>query len=219
MSRGGDEHNPVIEEQQKKCCCKQGGCCSNVPERQVRDEEGNIKRVNLAVGACLCCKTGLNRSGLDITDTDRIPPELLNRGFDLIDWQKWIDDLGVARELNNWSCTRILKAIFLPCLFCPCKTKDEILLSDKMLRQWQDMVNKNFERNGETFMFIKTRSHCMITYNDKGQRQRNVSYWLAVAMTEHEAQVLRNEPHLSGTVDDMTCCGGVNETELCWHQM
>jgi hypothetical protein len=57
MSRGGDEYNPV-EEQQKKCCCKQGGCCSNVPERQVRDEEGNIKRVNLAVGACLCCKTG-----------------------------------------------------------------------------------------------------------------------------------------------------------------
>ena len=87
---------------------------------------------------------------------------------------------------------------------------------DVLLRQWQTELNSKFEKRNIK-LFVKTRSKCFVTYNDKGQRQRHVTFWLAFATTEAEMDVLKNEPHLEGVIDNTSCCGGVDEHTLCWH--
>jgi hypothetical protein len=205
-------------------CCKQGGCCTyKMPPRNLFLDDGiTIKRVNLEVRNCICCASGLDRSGLDVSDTERVPPELLKSGMSITDWQYYVRGLADAQNWRNFDgvsiCKIVFKSILFPFfLYSMCKNgKKDILARDAMLREWQIVVNKKFKELDSGF-FIKTRSNCFITYNDKGQRQRHVEAWIAIATTEAEAEVLMNEPHLSGTIDNTEVCGGVDESQLCWH--
>ncbi len=63
-------------------------------------------------------------------------------------------------------------------------------------------------------MFINTKSHCIAVYTDKG-KQRHFHRWIAIALTPDESEKLKSEPFLSGDIEDATCCGGVNERDLC----
>ena len=174
----------------------------------------------MQVSTCILLKSGLNRSGLDPSDTERLPPELMNRQVALTDWQHWVDLLAIAQAYKCWSmfdlCCFIPKA-FVSLLTLPwaCKKNREgWLRRDKLLREFQQKANRTLEPLG---MYIKTRSHMIVTYDSEGRRQRHVSYWLAIALTTEEVEVLKNEPHLSGIADNSERCGGVNERELCWH--
>ena len=65
-------------------CCAQGGCCSQQPERELRDENNELIRVNIPVYGT-CCASGLARSGVDSSDYERLPIELRESGLDLDD--------------------------------------------------------------------------------------------------------------------------------------
>ena len=202
------------------CICSHQGCISRIVNRTELDSSGNIKRVNMKVSTCILCQSGLNRSGLDPSDTQRLPPELSNKQISLADWQHWVDLLAIAQANTGWSafylCCIIPKA-FVSILTFPRawkKQKESVLLRDKLLREFQKEANRTLEPLG---MFIKTRSYLLVTSNMDGNRNRHVTYWLAIAMNEEEVEVLKKEPHLTGMIDTDEWCFGVNESELCWH--
>jgi len=41
--------------------------------------------------------------------------------------------------------------------------------------------------------------------------------YFSFALTPEEGEKLVQEPHLNGDIEDHTCCGGVNEHDLCMH--
>lgn len=185
------------------------------------DKDGTLVRVNLAVSGCVycCCAKGLARSGLDDSDTERIPIELREVAprLDLATWQDWVEELAKAQDAYSCTFLRVLNCIFFPCSILPCFTKGTILQRDKLLREWQATVNKALARLGDSNLYIKTQSLCVITHTHDGKRQRHVYRWISVALTADEVVKLSSEPHLSGNTDNCACCGGVDENELCWH--
>ena len=88
---------------------------------------------------------------------------------------------------------------------------------DQDLRVWQANFTSELQQAGLPMM-VKTRSHCHVTYTDKG-RQRHIERWITISLTAEESQRLQHEPHLSGDVQNMTCCNGVDEHELCIHPL
>ena len=211
-------------------CCGQGGCCSNQPERVECDSNGKAIRVNVPVYGT-CCESGIHLSGLDHDDLARLPLELKDvapsMDFDR-DWIPFIQSLADINSMSGKSCscakfTNILFVMLFAVLIFPivmyCKAeKKKVLERDAKLRIWQAEVNKKWAGRGYEGIFLKTRSKMYITYNHKGERQRHTTHWLAIALTEGEAEVLKNEPHLSGIIDTHTCCDQVDESTLCWHK-
>jgi len=211
--------------EKKPGCCEQGGCCNHTPRREIHDA-GSLVRLNLAISKCQCCRCcsyGLDVTGLDPSDFERLPIELVGKTtLDFTDWQVGIQQLAAVQGENTCSfsrcmtgCSLVVAWISVIGICWACSQFGKMTLArDKKLREWQVEFNKVLSRHN---MMIKTRSFCFVTYNDKGQRQRHVSRWLALAVTAEECIVLQNEPHLTGVVDNTKCCNGVDEKELCWH--
>ena len=56
-------------------------------------------------------------------------------------------------------------------------------------------------------MFVKTRGYCWVTYNEKGERQRHFVNWIEFAFTPADSELLRSEPHLTGSIESCECLG------------
>lgn len=200
------------------CCCN----TSHEDKRIERDENGFIVRLNLAFyteGYCGPCQP------LDEAEMSHVPTELFERGISEMQWLEWVQKL---REVNNlrsgafacsclcwWSCV-----LSCPCLWSYlCKSAKEYVMAwNEKLLAWQNNFNSQVLENKD--IFIKTRSYSFSTYSQTAesgtQRQRHAIRWFAIALTPGEILKLKEEPHLTGEIDE-GCCGGPNEYECCIH--
>ncbi len=99
------------------------------------------------------------------------------------------------------------------CYLCK-KKKKNVMEWDAAMREWMEAFNK--EVLAERGIFMKTQSNCRVSHDENG-KHRHVERWLAFALTEVDAAALGLEPHLSGDIENMNCCGGVDERECCMH--
>lgn len=105
---------------------------------------------------------------------------------------------------------------WLPCFWPHCcrKRAAEVVEWNKELVEWQLAFNRQvLEPKGH---FVKTQSHCDVTY-DKNGKHRYIERWISFALNPEESERLRNEPHITGDIEDTTCCKGYDEKELCLH--
>ena len=165
-----------------------------------------------------CCASAVP---LPEDDMSQIPIPLSEKGISLEDWQKFTQRLHAINKTRKGYCNECvpccLKAVFLPCcsyIWCR-QQKEYLMIYDERLRSWQRDFNELvLERHG---VYCKTRSHCWVSYNDKGERQRHFDRWIAFVLNESDIAALKVEPHLSGDVENLACCDGVNENECCIH--
>lgn len=147
-------------------------------------------------------------------------------------WQEYVGPNGrMERDIQRkliWAPGFLCFFLYLPfflllinvllytCCCCgmSCKwQKTKVMRVDAAFRRWQNDFNVELAKLG---CFIKTRSHCHVTHNDKGEKQRHFTRWIELATLPETAQALKNAPHLTGDVES-GCCGGVDENELCMH--
>ncbi len=201
-------------------CCERGGCCRQAPQKLVHTagEDGRIVRVNLLYEPSGCYSNSGN--GL----ADEPPDELFINGFRRDSFDDWIGRLEAMRSLRStccFDCWCISCLICLPC-FIPCfcsKGKKSIEAWDASFRAWQDGFNTQIL--GNCGMFVKTQSKCDVIFVPDGKggvrKQRYIERWLAFALTPEEVAKLKSEPHMVGDIENCSCCGGVNESDLCMH--
>ena len=201
------------------CWCERGGCCRQAPVKLVHasGQDGRIVRVNLLYEPIGCCSN--SGSGL----ADEPPQELFINGFRRDTFDEWIGRLESVRKLRNTCCCGLLGfscLLCVPCFFpCACsQAKNEHNKWDKAFREWQDEFNRQILQN--CGLFVKTQSRCTDVYVSNAgnsRRERHIERWLAFALTPEDVITLKNEPHVVGSMDNCTCCGGANENELCMH--
>jgi len=193
------------------CCFNRGGCWRLAPSKLICNADGTVVRINLFFEA-----TGFCMAGRGIIDT--IPVELYTNGLDRSDAESYLQvKLPLVNTVRSPCCATTLAFALCPCFWCSfCRwVKGEILQWDSRLREWQNEFNDTvLVRKG---YFVKTQSSSSVTYNNKGEKQRHIERWIAIALTPEESELLRSEPHLIGYTVDLSCCDGVNEFELCMH--
>jgi hypothetical protein len=162
----------------------------------------------------VCCKIGIHGSGLDCEDASRIPPELVDLGITELEWRNLMIDLSHAQKTYYWSPLKILSCLMLPCCFGN-MSKYEVLQRNDKMNEWQNKINERIEQNG---YFIKTKSFSEHVYQSKHNR-KFVRYWIAIALTKQEVDILKGEPHCEGKIDNNVLLHGdkVDENTLCWH--
>jgi hypothetical protein len=212
---------------QKWCgCCMRGGCCRQLPPMIIYGPPVNapdginsndvtyrhVLRVNLRyrpTGWFSTSGTGLG---------DRAPEELFHTGLTHSQFSAFMDELSevraARRSIVGDTCGCLL-ATMLPC-FCGmwCRgRRSSVYEWDRRLREWQTAVNETLIPLG---MLVKTQSRCDIYY-DRNGKHRRIERWIAFAMTALESDKLAAEPHLTGDIENTTCCGGYDESLLCMH--
>ena len=148
------------------------------------------------------------------------PKELFINGFQRDQFDEWIARLESVRKLRSTYCTSCvcqLSGVFVPCCVpCICKAGSmEATAWDAAIRSWQDDFNNQVLRN--CGIFVKTQSCCNVTHDHEGKAERNCERWLSFALVPTEIDRLKNEPHLTGDIQDNSCYFGTNESELCMH--
>ena len=191
------------------CCAK----CSPKPPRDQRGEHGEQTRVNVDYKTQGCFGPSPSLSQYDM---QHIPYQLFNCGVTDEEWAFWVGRLQEVNYTRRGACTLgcwadCLTVVFLPCL-CSAVCKkgaDHIYAWNDALLRWQsDFNNQVLSRQG---CMVKSKSHCHVTYNDKGEKQRHFDRWLAFALNLEQCQQLQYEPHITGDVE-RGCCNGVDET-------
>jgi hypothetical protein len=201
-----------------KCCscCERGGFLRQIPKQLIRDESGRLIRANLMFAAQNWCY------GVGPGICDDIPEEFVTQyGLDKEVLSQWLYNRPIQiNKRYRASCvcetlgflTQMTFFCFLPC-FCAGK-KRTIGAWDKELREWQASFNSEvLEKKG---FFCKTQSKCTFVYRKDG-RDKIIERWLSIAFTPEAVEALKAEFHILGDVDDCSCLGGVNESELCMH--
>lgn len=209
------EPRKAPEHELKTGCC---GPCSSKPPRDQRGQSGETVRVNVDYSIQGCC--GQSPPFIPY-DMENIPYQLYNAGVTDQEWTEFVKRLVQVNSMRKGACRiqcllRCLSLIFLPCLIpSACQScAREIAAWDKELRKWQDDFNNEvLIRQG---CFVKTKSNCWVTYNQKGEKQRHIDRWIAFALTPAESELLKYEPHITGDIEK-GCCGGVNEETCCIH--
>ena len=169
-----------------------------------------------------CCASGLGDSGLASSDYDRVPIEL-NGKITSEEWEEVVKDLA---NINGGQKTTIMSllltpfyligvVLLFPIYFMCSNQKEKVLARDANLRKWQNDFNTKFKSQG---IFLKTRSHVMYTHDSDGGSQKEMKFWIEIALNPDASTKLEAEPHLTGNVADHSCGGTwVNDNELCWH--
>jgi len=192
------------------------GCCTSSPPRDQRGAHGESVQVNLTFYIQGCFGPSPPFNGYDMKN---IPYQLYNAG---VSDSEWLKRVGMLQQVNNMRlgccnvscCLDIFLVIFCACKYACKRCAAHIRVWNDALLKWQnDFNNEVLLRQG---CFIKTRSNCWVTYNEKGEKQRHIDRWIAIALTPEQSVILRNEPHLTGDIE-AGCCGGVNEHECCVH--
>jgi len=217
MSMDDDEVNSEGSKH-KVGCCAPCGCGPEVPNTTVKTKDGSILRYNFVyrVEHCFGASPGLEKKHLD-----QVPEEIAKKGLQPHQWTEYTSQLrGInAIESSIGCCPVVLCCILtLPTLFCCCYLckmhNADVLKWDQAFREWQAKFNMILEPLG---MFVKSQSMCYVTRGSKGEKQRHFHRWLAFALTPPQVEKLKAEPHLSGDIEDMECCGGIDEGKLCMH--
>jgi hypothetical protein len=223
----GEVWAPEAEGEEKpRRCCMQGGCCRLSPPREII-QNGRVERLNVMYRpSTWFCGRSPGMAGEDVYE---VPYYLSKKGLSKAQWQEWT---GKLREVNSHRspiCCSFLVFIllvlsvvglcFLPFL---CRMgRRRVEQWDTALRQWQADFNQVLAPLG---IYCKTQSRCVVRYvyvsNGQGgttQRQKHVERWVSFALSSASATSLRYEPHILGNADNLSCCGGFNEAELCCH--
>lgn len=153
----------------------------------------------------------------DKEDNEKVPAILLEKGLKVSQWQSEVENLwGINRD--RWTCCSTFR-IFLLGMFTCClynsyslKRKQSIAI-DVRLQNWQRLFNEKLEPLG---IFCKTKSHCNAVYTKDG-KQRYYYRWISFALTPTEIEKLKSEPHLTGDIENGTCCTCTDETDMCMH--
>jgi len=227
--------------------CSQGGCCRQAPVRQVNSAAGECVRLNMLYygNACFCgprnpidpqdmrCpdviiaaemtyRKSKLEEGEEFCDDYGRPLEAEVRGI----WEKFMGEKGSLMQLQRKYLSMskmpgclLSMLLFILTLGLCCKRmcnerKRHLSEWDTAMRKWQADFNEELNPLG---MSVKTQSNCVVTRGGNGEKQRHIERWFAFALTPEEGEKLAQEPHLKGDIEDHTCCGGVNENDLCMH--
>ena len=121
-----------------------------------------------------CCGPALP---FDPYDMQNIPYQLYNAGVTDEEWAEHVKRLVKVNNMRQAGCSfqcllNCCLPMILPCLcpyFCQ-KCAKEVYAWDAELRKWQENFNNEvLFRQG---CFVKTKSNCWVTYNEKGEKQR-----------------------------------------------
>jgi hypothetical protein len=204
-------------------CCARGGYFRQAPAKFITDVDHRPLRINLIFNKEGCNKPG----GLD----DSIPDELFATGLDRKVATEYLHQgLTNANAPSNCCCaamcvTSVVLFFWVPGILCACcaagkREADD--WNDRMLRWQNDFNSQVLQPRG---MYCKTQSKCDAVYvyqsNGNGagstRKERYTERWIAFAMNPEEANLLYNEPHVFGDLEDWTCCCGVDEKRYCAH--
>lgn len=208
-------------------CCQQGGCCSAAPPPEQMDFDGRTRRLNLLYDpvGCTAHSRGLARQSLDT-----VPDALQEKGVLSSDWQEIMGErlFRDVQTLRRAPCSPMMMCLWPPvllctvvtlggicCLICP-EEKKEQMKWDRALREWEDTANERFFK--PKGMLLHAQSRCVVTRGSKGEKNRHIYRWFAIALDEEEAERLKLEPRKSGDVENgcgCECCP--NEQEMLIH--
>jgi len=159
-------------------------------------------------------------------DVYEVPYYLAKKGLSKAQWQQWTRKLRAVNSKRSPICCSVLFFIFMiisivGLLFIPvmCKRGKRVIEQwDSALRSWQTEFNQVLAPLG---IFCKTQSRCRVTYvyasDGSVQRRKHIERWVSFALSSENAMSLHYEPHILGVADNTTCCGGVDEAQLCCH--
>lgn len=179
-----------------------GGCCK--PSRRIINQNNEIIRLN--IGFNLVGLIQSQNQPFNSDDMLNIPIELLNKGITLNEWKDYTNKLIIIlseRRGSLWSYFSLL------CCFQCSKHKNEVLNTNQKLIEWENDFNINCLQSKGIYCKIQSYSLQL--------RERIYSHWIAFSFDKDDIEQLKNEPHLFGSVQDWSCCGGVNENELICH--
>lgn len=181
---------------------QKGGCCQ--PARRIVDHDGQVIRIN--IGFDLVGLFTSQQQPFNEEDMKHCPPELLQHGLTEDEWHEWKQKFITIITERRSFCSSYLS--LLCCFQCNTHRK-EVLRTDSRLKEWSEDFNSQcLQSKG---MFCKIQSYSLQL------RDRLYSHWIAISLTSSDCESLTKERHLFGSVQDWTCCGGVNEHELCCH--
>lgn len=197
-------------------CC---GCANPMPARLQKEGEEDVKiHLKFSIEGCFTSTNPFEDDDMKFT-----PYQLFNRGVTDNEWKDHVQRLCRVNNMRNGCCTYCISGLVvllvLPfCLPYYCKNDaSKIKLWDNELRKWQNDFNE--ECLIGLGMFCKTQSFCWVTTTEKGEKERHFERWIAFALTPEHSERLKNEPHLSGDIDDYcaNCCGAYPESKCCVH--
>ena len=189
-----------------KACFEPGGCYK--PTRIIRNKETNqIIRLNIGFNLVSIFSSN-NHQPFNLEDITEIPEVLKEHGVTFEQWKEKIDQfITILSSRRSYFSTYFS----LLCCFQCSRYRHEVLETNQRLSEWEENFNRNYLENKG--IYCKIQSHSLQL------RDRIFSHWIAFSFDRNDIEVLKKEPHLFGSIQDWSCCGGVNEHELCCHPL
>jgi hypothetical protein len=142
--------------------------------------ESTEERLILDFNLTACCSTG---TGLNEDDCRTVPVLLAKRGVTVEEWKRFVDRLAEIQS-HQWSMTAyVLSIVLVLCTPILCCVQARY---HKHMRVWLDDLNREVMMPRGMFAKFQTNS----VHSDK--YHESIS-WLAVALTEEESAILREE--------------------------